>query len=708
MTGSDFSGSVPLGRRLVVETLREEASVWLFVAKTLLAIFVTGWIAMRLALPSPSTAMITTIIVANRQSGMVLAKSFYRALGTVAGAGAAIGIVAAFPQQRDLFLVALSLWLGVCAGGATLYRNFKAYAFVLAGYTAAVIVVPVIENPPGVFDSAVARLSEVLLGILVSGAISDVVFPSRVRDVLRRSARGQFSDFLGFVRGSMEGAIPRDAMENAHLRFVRAAVTLEDLRSSVIFEDAETRARSNHLRLFNQRFMAASTSFQSLHHLINRLKRARRDRAADALVHLYAPLGEALEVPLEAGEGARVLLPRLLVARERMREDAVEVRAGFADEQDLRDFETGASLLLRFAGELYDYVDAASTLQAPRIVGGPVERVRFDRGNDYLGAGIATARTTLTMLVLGAFWIESAWPLGSSAMLIATIFAGLFAVTPNPTRVTRDVTYGYLIGMVLGFLCHFFVLTQLDGYGLMVAGVLPFLVVGVMLQASQRWGGIGLGWALGLLYILAFKNHQVYDPAHFINDAIAQIVGLMSAVVSFIVIPSAIGSPWLRRRQLAALRGQVALAAEAPLPGLRHRFESVNHDLFSQVVAQTEPGSADSRALIAWALAVHETGRALIELRHDMARGELPPTLRPYLEGVLATLARFYVKPDPASYLLARDAVATAIAGVCEHEGHRHLLEHLRLVRMALLDGESVLAAYMPDTPPAKEIAHAS
>ncbi|HEY4291659.1 FUSC family protein [Luteibacter sp.] len=706
MTGSDLSGNVPVTRQLVVETLREEASVWLFATKTLVALFLTGWIAMRLDLPSPSTAMITTIIVANRQTGMVLAKSFYRAIGTVAGATAGIGIVAAFPQQRDLFLVALSLWLGLCAGGATLYRNFKAYAFVLAGYTAAIIAIPVIDHPPGVFDSAVARFSEVMLGILVSGAISDIVFPSRMRDVLRRSARSQFSDFLGFVRGSMGGAIPRDAMEKAHLRFVRAAVTLEDLRSSVIFEDVETRARSNHLRLFNQRFMAASTSFQSLHHLINRLKRARRDLAANTLIHLYVPLGEALDGPLEAGEGARILLTRLLAARERMRTNTEAARAGLADE-DLRDVDTGASLLQRFAGELYDYVDAATSLLTPRIVNASVERVRFDRGNDYLGAGIATLRTTLTMLVLGTFWIASAWPLGSSAMLIATIFAGLFAVTPNPTRVTWDVTYGYLIGMLLGFVCNFFVLTQLDGYGLLIAGVLPFLLVGVVLLASPRWGGLGLGWALGLVYILAFRNLQSYDPAYFINDAIAQIVGLMAAVGSFVVIPSAIGSPWLRRRQMARLRGQVALAAEAPLPGLRHRFESVNHDLFSQVVAQTEPGSADSRALIAWALAVHETGRALIELRHDMARGDLPSTLRPYLDDALSSLSRFYERPDPASYLLARDAVATAIAGVCEHEGHRYLLEHLRLVRMALLDGESVLAAYMPGTRLAQEIAHA-
>ncbi|MGE7137398.1 FUSC family protein [Luteibacter sp. NPDC031894] len=707
MSASNLSTSPPLTRQAVAETLREEASVWLFVAKTLTAFFLTGWIAMRLDLPAPSTAMLTTIIVANRQSGMVLAKSFYRALGTLAGATVAVGIVASFPQQRDLFLLVLSLWIGLCAGGATLYRNFKSYAFVLGGYTAAIVAIPVIENPLGVFDSATARISEVLLGLLVSGAVNDVVFPSRVRDVLRRAAREQFAHFVGFIRDSTGGAIPRDAMEKAHLRFVRNAVTLEDLRSSVIFEDAEARARSNHLRLFNQRFMATSTTFQSLHHLINRLVRAHRDVAAKTLIRLYAPIGDALDAPIEAGAAARVLLPRLAAARETMRGSVDTLRATLDDPQDRRDVDTGSSLLVRFVDELHDYVDAAAMLQAPRVTGGSAERVHFGRGNDYLGAGIATVRTTLTMLVLGAFWIASAWPMGSSAMLLATIFAGLFATTPNPTRVTWIVMLGYLGGMVAGFVCEFFVLTQLDGYGLLVMGVAPFLTVGLVMMMTPSLASFGLGWAMGFAYILALKNLQTYDPAHFINDAIAQVVGLGAAAVSFLVIPPAIGSAWLRRRQLARLRAQVALAAEAPLPGLRHRFESVNHDLVSQVVAQTEPGSADSRALIAWALAVHETGRALIELRHDMARQTLPSTLRPYLEGALRTLARFYEHPDVAGYLLARDAVATAIASVGEHEGAGHLLDHLHLVRMALLDGESVLAAYMPDAPISKVIAHA-
>ena len=708
MSTAGFSLRTPVTRQALAESMREEASIWLFVAKTLIALFVAGWIAMRVDLPSPSTAMITTLIVANRQSGLVLAKSFYRGLGTFAGAAGAIAIVATFPQQRDLFLVALSLWIGLCAGGATLYRNFKAYAFVLAGYTAAIVALPVIDNPPGVFDSAVARLSEVLLGVLVSGVISDVVFPTRMRDVLRRTARDQFAHFVEFIRASFAGTVPRGAMENAHLRFVRDAVALEDLRSSVIFADADARARSNHLRLFNQRFMAASTTFQSLHHLINRLKRAHRDRAADTLVRFYRPVGDALDMPVDVGTAARALLPRLAAARHAMDASRATLRTGLDDMQDVRDVDTGASLLRRFVDELHDYIETAASLQTPRVIAGSVERVRFDRGNDFLGAGLATLRTTLTMLALGVYWIESAWPQGSGALLNATIFAGLFATVPNPARATRDLTWGYFIGMVLGFFCNFFVLTQLEGYGLLVAGTFPFIVTGVALMASPRWAGLGLGWALGLVYILAFKNMQVYDPAHFINDAIAQIVGLLAAAASFLLIPPAIGSPWLRRRQLARLRAQVALAAEAPLPGLRHRFESVNHDLISQVAAQTTPGSDDSRALFAWALAVHETGRALIELRHDMARSGVPSALRPYLAGALRDLARFYEKPDVAGYLKARDAVATAIAAVGEHGDGGHLTEHLHLVRMALLDGESILAAYMPDAPLSKEIVHAS
>ncbi|HEY0332283.1 MAG TPA: FUSC family protein, partial [Stenotrophomonas sp.] len=613
MTTAVLPSASPTPSEALRRFLREEGAAWLFVARTLLAYFIALWLAMRLQLPSPNTAAMTTIIVMHRQTGMVLAKSFYRVLGTLAGAAVALLIVAAFPQQRVLFLGAMALWIGLCAGGATLYRNFKSYAFVLAGYTAAIIALPVIEQPGGVFESAMYRITELMLGLLVSAVISDTVFPVRLRDTLRRTAREQYRHFIAFMQGSTAGVIARADMERAHLRFVRDAVALEDLRSSVIFEDPQARARSAHMELANQRFMAVSTSFQSLHHLLNRLQQREGDTAAAAVIALYRPIGDAL------GEGESAapssgLLDRLRVARRAIDAHAQALRGQVSTGQG-EDFDVGAVLVGRFAEELEHYVSSQLDLGSASVRGPVVERARFVRGNDRVGAALAMARTVATMALLSLFWIGSAWPAGSSAMLLATIFCGLFATAPGPIGTTMRVAAGYLAGMVLGFVCVFFVLTRIDGFPLLVACLLPFLMVGAYLFTRPTLSLFGLGWCMGLAYILALANPMVFNPVHFINDAIAQILGLATVVLMFALIPPAIGSPWLRRRQLAALRAQVALAAEAALPGLRWRLESVNRDLFHQIVGQTAPGSEESRSLLAWALAVHETGRAIIELR---------------------------------------------------------------------------------------------
>jgi uncharacterized membrane protein YccC len=708
MSVTEVQATPPGTRDVIVATLREETATWLFVFKSLLAFYLTGWLAMRLALPQPSTAMLTTIIVANRQSGMVLAKSFYRAIGTLVGALAGFLIVALFPQERVLFLSALSLWVGVCAGGATLYRNFKSYAFVLAGYTAAIVALPVINNPLEVFDSAIWRLSEVLLGLAVSGAISDVVFPSRIRDDLRRLCRAQFANFIGFVQRTMCGKVARADIENAHLRFVRDAVAVEDLRSAVVFEDPEARARSGHMLLLNQRFMATSTTLQTLHHLINRLKHRGHETAANALIELYRPLSDALDVPIDAGVAAGVLLPRMDGARQAIRERKASLRQEMTSAYDMLDFDTGATLVDRFVDELYAYVETASALQAPRLFGTVTERVRFERGNDFLGSALAMLRTSLVMGALSLFWIVSAWPSGASAMLLATVFAGLFAAAPNPTQSVQHTSLGFLIGMCASFVCGFFVLPLTDGYGLLMAGSAPFLMIGMAMMAWPVTGRVGVGYCMGFTLTLAARNEMSYDVVFFLNDTLAQLAGLAAAGVAFVLVPPAIGSLWLRRRQLERLRRQVRLAASAPLPGLRARFESVNHDLVGQIVAQTERGSQASRSLLAWTLSVNEAGRTLIELRNDMAGRPLPEEVREAIERTIDAIAQLYEYPNTATYTQARDALAATTAMIQGDEAMTILLNHLHVLRLAMLDEQSVLAVYMQRSSTAQGVAHAT
>lgn len=681
----------------VRQALRGEGAAWMFVFKVLLSIYLAGLIAMRMGFSSPSTAMITVIVVMNRQSGMVLAKAFYRILGTIVGSIAAVVITALFPQQPVLLLLATSIWVGLCAGGALMFRNFRSYGFVLSGYTVAIIALPAVNHPTQVFDLAVSRLTEVLLGLLVSAVVFDVVFPARLRDSLRTATEDLIAGFLDLVRDGTRGALPREKMEQAHLRFVRGSMALEDLRASVVFEDPEARVRSRRMRLLNQRFMAASTRFQSLHHLINRLLRDDPDDpVAGALMQLYRPLGDALAAR-RPGDHDDVTA-RLDAVLEAQPGRAAALRAGLPKAR-LDDFETGASLLLRLTGELRDMTHTAAALRRPGL-GGPVtrpsEKVHFSYATDYLSVGVTVLRSFLVSLILGLAWIQSGWASGANAMANVVALTAILAAVPNPHVTAAQIAQGFSIGLVFAFLCLTLVMPRIDSYPMLVLGTAPFLMLSIYLSTRPPLFGLSLGMCLGTLVPLGIGLEPNLDVAAFLNNGVAFLVGAVLALVAFQIAPSVIGTLAQRRRLLTELRRQVALAARAPLDGLAPRFESVSRDLFLQVVNHTPPGSAESRTLLAWALAVHEIGRTLIELRHDSIDAAVPRPIKAHIDAAVSAIARLYERLDPADHQAALSHLDAALADTLVHEAVpaalRAVRQHLHLLRSALRDADSVLA----------------
>lgn len=683
---------------------------WLFAAKAVFAVLLTGWLAMRFSLEQPGTAMMTVAIVIHPQSGMVLAKSFYRTLGTLVGCAAAFVIVGAFPQQRMEFLLSMALWIGLCAGGASLHRNFKSYGFVLAGYTAAIVALPVVNHPQNVFDSAVMRVSEVMLGILIAGVVSDAVAPQRLSDALRESVRAQFLNFVGFVRDSLRGALPRGDLEKAHLRFVREVVQIENQRSSVVFEDAGVRLRSPRLRLLNHAFMAASTSYHSLHHLLNRLQDDTHEPVRSRLMTLAGALAaELAPVASEArmGAQAQALAQRLDALGRRLPERIAALREGLHARADRLDFDTGAELLARITAELRDYASAYAALASPQAVRGPAEpSAPFSYSNDWSGAAVACVRTTLTMLAMGAFWFASAWPEGAGAMLIATIFSGLMATVPDPLRAIRYMLAGYTLGTLAALFCVYGVLVRMDGFVLFAAALLPFLLPGFYLSTRPAWPGVGTGYLLALLYTIAAKNPMHYDALHALNDSLAQMIGVGCAGVSFMLFAAATDSPWLQRRLLHKLRLQLVRACELPLRGLLPRFESASRDAAAQIVAHTRSGSEQSRELLAWSLAVQETGRAVIELRRTLAAADVPPELRGEIASALAALAALYARPGHERYRAARERLSAVLDAAAQAPSTAPLLAPLHLIRLALLDAAATLGGEVPAPP--KENPHAA
>jgi len=233
-TPASLIGRQPL-KEVVLDWARTDGLAWIYIFKAVLAALLSLWIAMRLDMAQPRTAMTTVFVVMQPQSGMVLAKSFYRFCGTMVGLVVMMIFISLFSQQPVLFLSATALWVGVCTAGAARNRNFRSYGFVLAGYTAALIGIPAAQHPEAAYLSALTRVGEVTLGIVCSGAVSALVFPQHAGEQVRTTVRRRFAQFVDYVCRALSGNMERAQIERTNLAFVSDIVGFEAARSVAVF-----------------------------------------------------------------------------------------------------------------------------------------------------------------------------------------------------------------------------------------------------------------------------------------------------------------------------------------------------------------------------------------------------------------------------------------------------------------------------------------
>lgn len=691
------------------EALRDwaggEGRAWIFVFKTLVAALLALWIAFRLGFDSPRSSMLTVFIVAQPQTGLVLAKSFWRTVGTLAGCLATFVLVGLFAQQRELFLLAMSVWVGLCTAGAALYRNFRAYAFVLAGYTACLIGFPSALHPEITFNTAVFRVSEVMLGILCAGVVTDLVLPQPLGLSLVGAVRGGYREFLGFVTGVLQGQFDHAAQERSHNHFVANVIAFEALRDAAYFENPDSRVRDGRLRLFNAEYMAATTSIHMLHQMMQRLRRRRCHHALAQMAQLYQELSAVLLPPGGAMPATAAEAAPLALALGRYREAlpqriaaARQAIAADADDDELLDFDSAADLLQRFAADMHHYTESYASLARPGTRQ-PRPAPRYVAHADPILAALSGLRGVIALLAVSAFWIATAWPSGPNAAILACVFCCLFASSPTPVLAMRMLGIGFVLGLAAAFVCAFVVLPPLDGFPLLAAGMAPFIMLGVKLMTSPRTAGIGTGYLIMFGNIVGVENVTRFDPTGVINDGVASLAGALAATLAFALL-APVNSRRLRLHMVRSLRRRTLLACSASLDGLRHRFENSTRDLLGQLLAGADRSVGEDRLLLGRTLSVLEAGHAIIDLREAAALGTLSVGSRAALHACVRAVARLFQKPDRLRRAQAVEGVARAAARInhaleepgidaAEREALRRGRVGLHLLRTLLLDDET-------------------
>jgi len=720
----------------IADWARSDGLTWIYMIKALAACFLALGIAMKLDLAQPRTAMITVFIVMQPQSGMVLAKSFYRICGTLVGLAATLVLVSLFSQEPEMFVASTGIWIGICTAGAAYSRNFKSYGFVLAGYTAALIGIPASQHPDGAVISAFTRVAEVVVGILSSGLVSALVFPRHTGDQLRIALQGRFTTFAGYAANALSSRVDRQQMEATNARFIAEIVGFESMRSAAIFETADSRMRGRRLARLNSEFMTLSTRFYALSQSMNRLRDAGTQEAHCAIERLQpyfleiAPLLAKAAEQVKSPKDAMQLAIQLEVYEAQLPKRINETRTNLAasPRAGTLEYDTGGELLHRFVSDLYAYTATYASLisdthQREQWVGS------YEPKTNLLAAAVAGFRTTLLTILLGAFWIATAWPNGLTLTVAVATAAALISTSPNPMRTALQMTGGALLSSVTGTVVALGVYPHIDGFALMCAALTPFLLMGVWMTTRPTLAGCGVGYLIFFSFLAGPDNTMHYDPASFLDSVLALVLSMLVTTVAFAVLlpPS---TPWLRNRLLSDLRRQVVTASRADMGRVRSHFESGARDLAFQFNALAPAEPELKRDALRWLLLVLEVGNAVIDLRKEVAalptdagQARSMPWRLPLATALATTLdalTALFDVPRADRFEGALSATVDAIVAVQqivasftptgpEPHGLRGILCQLHFIRTALLDPQSPLEPFLNRRADAlKGISHAT
>ncbi|MFM0732165.1 FUSC family protein [Paraburkholderia sediminicola] len=696
---------LPTLRLAIRDWANSDGLIWLHLLKTVTAGLLALGIAMLLDLPQPRIAMTTVFVLMQPFSGMVLAKSFYRILGTAVGTVAALVLGALFVQQPELYMLGMIGWVSACIAAAVRYRHFRWYGFVLAGYTAALIGIPNVTAPHDLFLAALTRAAEVAVGIVCSSAVSALIVPQRASLALRRALQIRYTNFTAFAVDVLGHGIKRGQFERRFADLIDEIVGFEATRTFAAFEDPAMRSRSQHLSRLNGEFMDACARLHALHQLLKRLRGSGPRRMVDAITPYFHELSVLLSSTGDVNADVLRIAAHMRLFQaslpRRVRETRRPLEA--APAESLADFDTAAELLYRFVEEWIRYSDTYAALVRSKPGGQPRAAGRYVSKTNGFVVAFTFVRSAAVMAIAGWFWIATDWPSGGLAVIGAALVCALTSTAPNASKMAVQMAVGAVLATMTGYLFMCYVYPNIDGFPLLCAMLAPVLALGAFIASRKLAAGYGIGFSVFFCLLAGPDNVVTYAPDLLINNGMAITASLLLAAIVFaVVFPT--DMPWLTERIKDDLRGQVVSACKDELPGLNQRFQSSTHDLTSQLRMLLTRRSRRRRDALRWMLVTLEVGHAVIDLRNEAARAGYVCALHSRWGSSLARtcddLARLFERPDTrgleralvsvrSATWAAQDVLETVHADRDKRHDLQRILSCLHFIRTALLDKDA-------------------
>ncbi|AMX17950.1 p-hydroxybenzoic acid efflux pump subunit AaeB [Acinetobacter pittii] len=504
----------------------------IFALKTFIAGMLALFVSFELDLINPMWSIGTVLIIANPYSGMVSSKCVYRVVGTIGGAVIALTLTPHLINTPWIFTVVLSLWVGFALYVSLLDRTPRSYAFMLAGYSTAMIVFNAITyiDQYNIFDIALARVIEISIGVISSAVVSATILPMHIGSAIKQRVIKTLKD----TENLFANLLNIDSQQNNTqllAAITRDTTDIHALAVHLSYEKGELHGMTKPLQEMLHQISMVVANLVALSERIKQLKELRFiETHAEKLQQLSTHVVQFLE-------------QKDLIIDENILQLPDEFESDFA--RLMESASTHQQVLV--AAMKMDVRHFISNVLAVKVLW-----QRIQQGNKEIPDNITPMTTKypslhrdhgvairggisavlITFIVTGV-WIVSGWKAGFMMAQMGAVTACILTALDNPVPVLRIFIWGSIASAVLVFVYAFGIFPHVTTFWELGLVLLPMFLFAVSMMANQMLMPVGM--VLGINTMMGLNLHNAYsmDAVSYLDSSFAMILGVL---VSLIVI----------------------------------------------------------------------------------------------------------------------------------------------------------------------------
>lgn len=507
----------------------------IFAIKTFIAGMLALFVSFELDLINPMWSIGTVLIIANPYSGMVSSKCVYRVVGTIGGAVIALTLTPHLINTPWLFTVVLSLWVGFALYVSLLDRTPRSYAFMLAGYSTAMIVFNAITyiDQYNIFDIALARVIEISIGVISSAVVSATILPMHIGSAIKQRVIKTLKDTENLFANLLI-ADPQQNNTQLLATITRDTTDIHALAVHLSYEKGELHGMTKPLQEMLHQISMVVANLVALSERIKQLQELRFiETHSEKLQQLSAHVVQFLE-------------QKDLIIDENILQLPDEFESDFASLMESA--STHQQVLV--AAMKMDVRHFISNVLAVKVLW-----QRIQQGNKEIPDNITPMTTKypslhrdhgvairggisavlITFIVTGV-WIISGWKAGFMMAQMGAVTACILTALDNPVPVLRIFIWGSIASAVLVFVYAFGIFPHVTTFWELGLVLLPMFLFAVSMMANQMLMPVGM--VLGINTMMGLNLHNAYsmDAVSYLDGSFAMILGVLVSLVVIDVV----------------------------------------------------------------------------------------------------------------------------------------------------------------------------